>query len=64
MVTAGLLVGALFYLRTHMENIRERIRGGGRHRRLSAADFTVMVTGVPETWGSDEVRPFRGQAQR
>ena len=53
--TSLLLVIGLYYVRGHMEDIRDRIRGGA-NRRLTAADFSLMVSHVPENWTSEQVR--------
>ena len=49
----ALLVIGLYYVRGQMEDIRDRIRGGA-NRRLTAADFSLMVSHVPENWTSEQ----------
>ena len=57
-LTSGMLLAYLFWIRGEMETIYDRVRGNGQKRKLTAADFTVMVANIPPTWGSDKVREF------
>ena len=57
-LTSGLLLAYLFWIRGEMETIYDRVRGNGQKRKLTAADFSVMVANIPPTWGSDKVRAF------
>ena len=56
--TAGILVCYLFYLRGRFDEIHTRIRNSDGGQLLTAADFTVMVSHVPESWGSQQLRDF------
>ena len=56
--TTGILVCYLFYLRGRFDEIHTRIRNSDGGQLLTAADFTVMVSHVPESWGSQQLRDF------
>jgi len=51
---AAILIAFLFSMRRRFEKVSYRIRHGGH--ALTAADFTVMVSNVPERWRSDQLR--------
>jgi len=55
-VTGAILVSYLYWLRGRMSEIRSRIRNSKSLSTLTAADFTVMVSSLPETWKTDDVR--------
>ena len=58
-ITAASLVSFLFYLRDRLGEVRSRILNSDAETpSLTAADFTIMVSGVPEGWGSQQVRDF------
>ncbi|EOD16068.1 hypothetical protein EMIHUDRAFT_459227 [Emiliania huxleyi CCMP1516] len=57
-ITSGVLVVYIFWLRGKMSEIRTRIRNSTSLATLTAADFTVMVSHLPDGWGSDDVRGF------
>ena len=56
--TSGILVCYLFYLRGRFDEIHTRIRNSDGGQLLTAADFTVMVSRVPESWSSQQLREF------
>ena len=56
--TSGILVCYLFYLRGRFDEIHTRIRNSDGGQLLTAADFTVMVSHVPESWGSQQLREW------
>jgi len=57
-ITSGVLVVYIYWLRGKMSQIRTRIRNSTSLATLTAADFTVMVSHLPDGWGSDDVRGF------
>ena len=57
-ITSGVLVVYIYWLRGKMSEIRTRIRNSTSLATLTAADFTVMVSHLPDGWGSDDVRGF------
>jgi hypothetical protein len=58
LVTGAILVTYLYWLRGKMSEIRSRIRNSQSLSTLTAADFTVMVSDVPESWGHNDIRSF------
>jgi hypothetical protein len=58
LVTGAILVSYLYWLRGKMSEIRSRIRNSQSLSTLTAADFTVMVSDVPEGWAPVDIRSF------
>ena len=48
----------MWAVRGRFDEIHTRIRNSDGGQLLTAADFTVMVSHVPETWGSQQLRDF------
>jgi len=58
LVTGAILVCYLYWLRGKMSEIRSRIRNSQSLSTLTAADFTVMVSDLPDGWRPDDIRSF------
>lgn len=58
LVTGAILVCYLYWLRGKMSEIRSRIRNSQSLSTLTAADFTVMVSDLPDCWRPDDIRSF------